>query len=95
MRLCRYQRAFVSQNGREQLSLPLNCPTTHLTNQGHQESGNGNLDLGHGARSREKWHSPRSKNLVVIKQFFLQFLFIIYLCDYKTGKIDAKSVLVS
>ena len=26
--------------------------------------------LRHGARSREIWHSPRFKNLVVIKQFF-------------------------
>lgn len=52
-------------------------------------------EVGHGARSREIWHSPRSKNLVIIKQFFLQFMFNILLCDNKTKKINAKSVLVS
>ena len=33
---------------------------------------------GHSARSHENCQSPRSKNLVVIKQFFLEFSFNIY-----------------
>ena len=52
-------------------------------------------DLRHSARSRKIWHSSRSKTLVIIKQFFLQLLFNILLSNYKTKRINAKSVLVS
>ena len=35
----------------------------------------GKKGIRHGARSRENCQSPRPKNLVVIKQFFLGFSF--------------------